>query len=166
MTNGFKNFENTMIWTSGQPLQLTFIVWRMALSLYVMQLQQWACPLREGGGGVLCVKLPLSIAVSNIHDICVCIDPAWLGWYLLWPVKLVPNRQSWGTWFCLGAHAQWSHTVVCWCFRLSVILSVTGIAAQRVKFKCWNMHKWIQSHVFSDLNWLDFWDKAWFSMYS
>jgi len=49
---------------------------------------------------------------------------------------------------------------------LSVILSVTGIAAQRMQFKCWNMHKWVQSHVFSDLNWLDFWDKAWFSMYS
>ena len=49
---------------------------------------------------------------------------------------------------------------------LSVILSVTGIAAQRVQFKCWNMHRWVQSHVFSDLNWLDFWDKAWFSMYS
>jgi len=66
---------------------------------------------------------------------------------------------------CLGAHAQWRHTVFCWCFLsvcLSVILSVTGIAAQRVQFNCWNMHKWVQSHVFSDLNWLDFWDKAWF----
>ena len=53
-------------------------------------------------------------------------------------------------------HAQRRHTVVCWCFCLSVILSVTGIAAQRVQFKCWNMHNWVQSHVFSDLNWLDF----------
>jgi len=36
----FEKLEKAMIWTYGQPLQLTFIVWRMALSLYVMQLQQ------------------------------------------------------------------------------------------------------------------------------
>ena len=39
---------------------------------------------------------------------------------------------------CLGAYAQRRHMVVCWCFCHSVILSVTGIAAQRVQFKCWN----------------------------
>ena len=41
--------------------------------------------------------------------------------------------------------------VVCWYFCLSVILSVilsvTEIAAQRMQFKCLNMHKWVQSHV-------------------
>ena len=52
-------------------------------------------------------------------------------------------------------------------FCHSVILSVCYRDSGSTRaIQVLKLHKWVQSHVFSDLNWLDFWDKAWFSMYS
>ena len=64
---------------------------------------------------------------------------------------------------CLGAHAQRRHTVVCWCFCHSVCYQDNG------SMRAVQVLKHAQTGTMpclSDLNWLDFWDKAWFSMYS
>jgi len=54
--------------------------------------------------------------------------------------------------FCLGAHAQRRHTVVCWCFCHSVILSFCHSVCYRDSgstraIQVLKLQKWVQSHV-------------------